>query len=99
MMRRRRELWPIAGALAGAACAPDLSGTGSGRPGAAAGARAGQGGAGSSGRPVRGGTLTLALPRDAINFDPLRSNDAYSTTVMATVVDSLYELDQDGMPA
>ncbi len=45
---------------------------------------------------MRGGTLTLALPRDAINFDPLRSNDAYSTTVMATVLDSLYELDQEG---
>ncbi len=94
MMRRRRDLWPIAGALLGTACVPDLQAPGGGRGGTEA--QAGPGGARGSGRPVRGGTLTLALPRDANNFDPLRSNDAYSTTVMATVLDSLYELDQEG---
>ncbi|HEX2517736.1 MAG TPA: ABC transporter substrate-binding protein, partial [Chloroflexota bacterium] len=94
MIRRRRDLWPIAGALLGAACVPDFQAPGGGRGGTEA--PAGPGGARGTGRPLRGGTLTLALPRDANNFDPLRSNDAYSNTVMATVLDSLYELDQEG---
>jgi peptide/nickel transport system substrate-binding protein len=36
------------------------------------------------------------MSRDAISFDPVRASDVYSSTVMATVLDCLYELDKDG---
>lgn len=51
---------------------------------------------GSPARPVRGGTLTAAMARDPGNFDPLRSNEAFSSVVMANVLDSLFEIDKDG---
>src|SRR5688500_8322077 len=46
--------------------------------------------------PVRGGTLTIAMSRDATNFDPVRQNDAFSSSVMNSVIDTLYEIDAKG---
>jgi peptide/nickel transport system substrate-binding protein len=48
---------------------------------------------GAAGRPVRGGTITIAMPRDAVTFDPIRQNDSYSAVVLNMVVDTLYEID------
>src|SRR5688572_27603929 len=49
-----------------------------------------------AGKPVRGGTLTIVMSRDATNFDPVRQNDAFSSSVMNSVIDSLYEIDAKG---
>jgi len=47
-------------------------------------------------KPVKGGTLNVVMSRDATNFDPIRQNDAFSSTVLNTVVDTLYEIDSKG---
>src|SRR5919204_2315284 len=52
--------------------------------------------AGGAPAPVRGGTLTAVMPRDAGNFDPVRSSDSYTAAVQVNVVDSLFEIDRDG---
>jgi peptide/nickel transport system substrate-binding protein len=58
----------------------------------------GAGGASAANKPLRGGTLTAVMPRDAINFDPKAQNDSYSGVILNQVVDTLYELDKDGKP-
>src|SRR6266536_599657 len=47
-------------------------------------------------KPVKGGTLTAVMSRDATNFDPVFQNDVYSAVVLNQVVDTLYELDKEG---
>jgi len=47
-------------------------------------------------KPVKGGTLNVVMSRAATNFDPIRQNDAFSSTVLNTVVDTLYEIDSKG---
>src|SRR5688572_5793573 len=43
-----------------------------------------------------GGTLNVVMSRDATNFDPLRTNDVYSSSVLNLVADSLYEINPKG---
>jgi peptide/nickel transport system substrate-binding protein len=50
----------------------------------------------ATGKPVKGGTLTAAMARDATNFDPKAQNDVYSGVVLSQVVDTLYDIDRDG---
>jgi hypothetical protein len=53
---------------------------------------------GSAGAAVRGGTLTVAMPRDAANFDPVRQSDAYASAASSNAVDALFEIDGSGKP-
>src|SRR5688572_10950767 len=88
----RRHLVLAAPALATlAACGPQQ--TADPRPAGTAGANAPQA---QANKPVRGGTLTIAMSRDATNFDPIRQNDAFSGAVMNAIVDTLYEIDAKG---
>lgn len=48
------------------------------------------------GQPVKGGTFTVAMARDATTFDTTRQSDVYSAAVLALTVDTLYEVDKDG---
>jgi peptide/nickel transport system substrate-binding protein len=48
-------------------------------------------------KPVKGGTMTFAMARDATNFDPLRQNDVYSAVVLNNVVDTLFETNDKGV--
>jgi peptide/nickel transport system substrate-binding protein len=54
------------------------------------------GAAGDSGKPVTGGTLTLAMARDATTFDPIASQDVYSAMILNNVVEALFEVDKAG---
>src|SRR6266508_4422349 len=49
-----------------------------------------------AGKPVKGGTLTAVMARDATNCDPILQNDVYSAVVLNQVVDTLYDIDKDG---
>src|SRR3954452_9073417 len=55
--------------------------------------------ASAAGKPVKGGTLNAVMARDATNFDPKAQSDAYSSSVMNQVLDTLYEIDKDGKAA
>jgi peptide/nickel transport system substrate-binding protein len=84
-MKRRILLSTLpAAALMVAACGPQSTG---GQP--AGGEQP------AAGKPVKGGTLTAAMARDAANFDPTRQSDVYSASVMNVVIDTLYEIDKD----
>jgi peptide/nickel transport system substrate-binding protein len=50
----------------------------------------------AAGKPVKGGTLTIAMARDATTFDPTKSQDAFSAAVLANVVDTLFEINEKG---
>src|SRR5687768_11358378 len=50
----------------------------------------------TTGKPTPGGTLNVVMSRDATNFDPLRTNDVYSSSVMNLVADTLYEINPKG---
>lgn len=50
----------------------------------------------ASGKPVMGGTFTVAMARDATTFDTVRQQDVYSAMVIAQVVEPLFEIDKDG---
>lgn len=50
----------------------------------------------TAGKPVKGGTLTVAMERDATTFDPTKSQDVYSNAVIGLVCDSLYKIDENG---
>jgi peptide/nickel transport system substrate-binding protein len=74
-----------------AACGGSQTGT-SGGPSTAS-----QGGTPpATGKPVRGGTLTIAMARDVTTFDPLRAQDVYSAMVLDNVADSLFQVDRQG---
>ena len=81
-MKRRVILGGAPAALL-AACGPQPSGP---RPGEAPPA---------AGKPVKGGTLTIAMERDSTNFDPNRLPDVYSAVVLNNVADTLFELDKN----
>jgi peptide/nickel transport system substrate-binding protein len=49
-----------------------------------------------AGQPMRGGTFTVAMARDVVNFDPTRQSDVYSAMVLNNTVDTLFEVDRDG---
>jgi peptide/nickel transport system substrate-binding protein len=87
VIRREILLFPPAAALA-AACIPGRQTADPARPG--------QDTAPAAGNAVRGGTLTLAMARDANTFDPLRANDVFSASVLNNVADTLYEIDRTG---
>jgi peptide/nickel transport system substrate-binding protein len=53
-------------------------------------------GAGAAGDPVMGGTLTLAMARDMTTFDTLKAQDVYSSVVLAQIVESLFDVADDG---
>src|SRR5438105_9035513 len=48
--------------------------------------------AGAAGKPVKGGTLTVATERDATTFDPTKSQDVYSNAIIGLTADSLYRI-------
>jgi peptide/nickel transport system substrate-binding protein len=50
----------------------------------------------ATGKPVMGGTFTVAMARDATTLDSLRSQDVYSAMVMYQVLESLFDVDKDG---
>jgi peptide/nickel transport system substrate-binding protein len=56
----------------------------------------GGGGEGAAGKPVLGGTLTFAMARDMTTFDTLKAQDVYSSLVLAQIVESLFDVDNDG---
>lgn len=106
-MRRRRFVGALgmgatAAAIAAACGSSDkkettsqsttTSGTG-GSP--AAGAQATQAAAGGGAKAVKGGTLTVAMARDATTFDPKGNQDVYGSTVLSFVAEALYEIDKD----
>src|SRR5690348_698134 len=41
-----------------------------------------------AGKPVKGGTLTVATQRDATTFDPTKSQDVYSNDIISLVCDT-----------
>ncbi|HEX2032957.1 MAG TPA: ABC transporter substrate-binding protein [Chloroflexota bacterium] len=47
-------------------------------------------------KPVKGGTLTLAMARDVTTLDPARLGDVYGEIVLNLVADTLFELDAAG---
>jgi peptide/nickel transport system substrate-binding protein len=47
----------------------------------------------AAGKPVKGGQLVVATQRDATTFDPTKSQDVYSNTVLALTTDTLFEID------
>src|SRR5688500_2032581 len=85
----RRALVFTAPAAVLVACGPQQSQPASQTPGAQQPQQ-------QAGKPVRGGTLTIVMSRDATNFDPIRQNDAFSSSVMNSVIDTLYEIDAKG---
>ena len=84
-MERRGILQVVPAAALLAACGPAPSGRGPDGTGAQ-----------PAGKPVRGGTFTVAMARDATNFDPTRQSDVYSAMVMNNTVDTLFEVDKEG---
>jgi peptide/nickel transport system substrate-binding protein len=52
--------------------------------------------ASAAGKPVPGGTLTIATQRDATTFDPTKSQDVYSNDILSLVCDTLFEIDDKG---
>src|SRR5690348_16230790 len=48
--------------------------------------------ASAAGKPVKGGTLTIATQRDATTFDPTKSQDVYSNDILSLVCDTLFEV-------
>ena len=84
-MERRVILQVVPAATLLAACGPAPSGRGPDGTGAQ-----------PAGKPVRGGTFTVAMARDATNFDPTRQSDVYSAMVMNNTVDTLFEVDKEG---
>jgi peptide/nickel transport system substrate-binding protein len=52
--------------------------------------------AAATGKPVMGGTLTIATQRDATTFDPTKSQDVYSNDILSLVCDTLFEIDDKG---
>jgi peptide/nickel transport system substrate-binding protein len=50
----------------------------------------------AAGKPVKGGTITVATQRDATTFDPTRSQDVYSNDILSLVCDTLFEVDDKG---
>ncbi|HXI19424.1 MAG TPA: ABC transporter substrate-binding protein [Chloroflexota bacterium] len=89
---------PLAGVLV-AACGPQQTAdrtTGSTPAAGGASATGAPSTQNQAGKPQKGGTLTMAMARDATNFDPLRQNDVYSAVVLNNVADTLYEIDSKG---
>jgi len=52
--------------------------------------------AAAAGKPVKGGSLTVAMERDATTFDPTKSQDVYSNAIIGLTVDSLYKVNEKG---
>ncbi|MBV9898510.1 MAG: hypothetical protein JO020_30525 [Chloroflexi bacterium] len=52
--------------------------------------------ASAAGKPVKGGTLTIATQRDATTFDPTKSQDVYSNDIISLTCDTLFEVDDKG---
>jgi len=50
-------------------------------------------------KAVKGGTLNIAMARDATTFDPARNQDVYGGMVISLVGESLYEIDKEGNTA
>jgi peptide/nickel transport system substrate-binding protein len=50
----------------------------------------------AAGKPVKGGTLTVATQRDATTFDPTKSQDVYSNDIISLTCDTLFEVDDKG---
>ena len=97
-MKRRRFLGTVGmGATTAAiaiACGGDKKDEGAGTTGPTGGApAAGQQPAGT--KATLGGTLTVAIARDATTFDPTRNQDVYGSTVLSLVAEQLYEVDKD----
>jgi peptide/nickel transport system substrate-binding protein len=84
-------------ALAFAACGGgDKNETGSNQPAQSGASPAAAQQSGGGAKPVRGGTLTIAMARDSTTFDNLKTSDVYSSMVLNNVVESLFEVDKDG---
>jgi peptide/nickel transport system substrate-binding protein len=45
-----------------------------------------------AGKPLKGGQLVVATQRDATTFDPTKSQDVYSNTILALTTDTLFEI-------
>lgn len=68
--------------------------TGSSQPAQSGGSPAAQQTGGQ--KPVKGGTLTIAMARDVTTLDNLKTSDVYSAMVLDNVVETLFEVDKDG---
>ena len=90
MLRRALILSSPAALLV--ACGPQQAGT----PATGGSPAAGGSTQPAAGKPTPGGTLNVVMSRDATNFDPLRANDVYSSSVMNLIADSLYEINGKG---
>ncbi|TMD60597.1 MAG: hypothetical protein E6I87_05775 [Chloroflexi bacterium] len=77
----RRRFLIATGALAAVACTPTSPGGGT-QPSA------------SAGKAKYGGTVTMALENDVINFDPLKSNAFVDRNVHYQIYDSLVRVDE-----
>jgi peptide/nickel transport system substrate-binding protein len=79
----RRRFLIATGALAAVACTPAAPGGGA-QP------------SGSGGKSTYGGTATMALENDVINFDPLKSTAFVDRNVHYQIYDSLVRIDESG---
>lgn len=83
--------------LAFAACGSGgKSETGSSQPAQSGASPAAQQQSGGGAKPVKGGTLTIAMERDSTTFDNLKTSDVYSSMVLDNVVEPLFEVDANG---
>jgi peptide/nickel transport system substrate-binding protein len=77
----RREFLVATGALAAVACSPAA-------PGASP--------SGTAGKAKYGGTVTMALENDVVDFDPLKSRAFVDRNIYYQIYDSLVRVDEDG---
>jgi peptide/nickel transport system substrate-binding protein len=53
-------------------------------------------GSSAAGKPVSGGTFTVAMAADVVTFDTTRISDVYSRMVVLQVAEPLFDIDKDG---
>lgn len=63
-----------------------------------AGAATGTAAAASNAKPVKGGTLTLAVARDITTFDPVKSQDVYSDYAITNMTNALVHFNEKLQP-
>ena len=72
--------------------------TGAATASVAAAGRTSTAAASAAEKPVRGGTLTMAMAADITSFDPAKIQDGYSNAASSNMVDALVRFDHDLKP-